>query len=122
MKLLKEQISILRQSENGQYIDGTYVPSSRESLTVEGRIQTDKQDRTLIATEQKTSYMGRDLDGWILIYSVSELKTSRKVGLTKADLVIYNDMKYRVMSESGLVQLGKINYYQYSAEYTEKSE
>lgn len=120
--LMNRSITILRASDDGEFVEGLYQPSERTTITIQGSIQPDNKDRQAIAVNQNPSLQGKDKEGCIILFTKSELKTVENTSLKNADIVYYNTLHYKIMSSSGLRELGPLSHYKYSAEYIKDIE
>ncbi len=109
MGLLDGEITVVR-ALTGSFVDGLYEETNEE-ITVNGTITTKNQMALYQSLENDLNMSGIDSKGLICVITKQELKTIETSTLLKADVVLHNNKRYKVLSCSGLQQLGNTQHY-----------
>lgn len=119
MALFNQEITVLRATQ-GDYVDGLYTSGDRIQLTVKGSITTKNQMALYKNLEYDIELKGSDIQGLISVLTLdTELKTLKNNPKGKADIVIYNNSMYEVLTQTGLKKSTNIQHYRYIARYLE---
>ena len=113
MGLLDKDIDIIR-ALTGSYVDGMFS-GTEEEITVKGTITTKNQMALYQSIENDINLNGTDTKGLISVITLEELKTIDTSETKQADIVLYNNQRYKIVSSSGLQQLGNTKHYRHIA-------